>query len=501
MSPNRRPIAVAAAVLTAAALGTTAFMLPATAVGGGGPATGTQAAAPVPVLEGTLDWGVLESFRDYVKNTAKGTITTQGGATQNADGSFRFVSATGQYDAAGHVVTAAFKGSVTFDASAHGFIIKLENFRFDTGTKKLTADVIRNGALTANVPLADVAFAGMNMAGLATTLTPEFAAQFTRPDYAGKEGDKLTAALEFPKPSASPSSSASASASPSKSASPSASASKSASASASKSASASASTNPSQSASSPAAGGPQQILSGKLAWGVKESFREYVLKSGGTITPEGGAAKNDNSFSFSGGKGTLDSKTQKLNASFQGSLRFQFPAHGIDMTFGNVRINAEGAKGTLVLDVRTASGTKADVSFATLDLTKADYRTKGGVLALNAVRTALTADGAAAFANEKSSSYKAGERLDDVNLSVSVDKDAPLPSTTTGGTTGGSGTTGTTTGTTGGTIGGSGGSVGGNLATTGAGIPAGALLGASGAVVAAGAGAVFIARRRRTTQN
>ncbi|MEU9419148.1 LPXTG cell wall anchor domain-containing protein [Streptomyces sp. NPDC048272] len=56
--------------------------------------------------------------------------------------------------------------------------------------------------------------------------------------------------------------------------------------------------------------------------------------------------------------------------------------------------------------------------------------------------------------------------------------------------------------TSGGTVGGGsvGGSAGGNLASTGAEIPAGALLGASGAVIAAGAGAVLLARRRRTTQ-
>ncbi|MET9855102.1 HtaA domain-containing protein [Streptomyces sp. NPDC006450] len=77
------------------------------------------------------------------------------------------------------------------------------------------------------------------------------------------------------------------------------------------------------------------------------------------------------------------------------------------MTFANVRINAVGGKGTLVLDVKTAAGVKANIPFATLDLSKADYKTKNGVLTLNAVRTALTAEGSAAFANDTTGSVVA----------------------------------------------------------------------------------------------
>lgn len=156
------------------------------------------------------------------------------------------------------------------------------------------------------------------------------------------------------------------------------------------------------------------------------------------------------------------------------------------MTFGNVRVNTQGDKGTLVLDVKTAAGVKANIPFATLDLSKADYKTKNGVLTLNAVRTALTAEGSAAFANSTTGSmYPVGTRADDVNLTVSVDKGAALTPIGTG-TTGGTG---------------GGGTVGGGLAATGSELPAGALLGSSAAIIAAGAGAVFVARRRRTAQN
>ncbi|MGW7333932.1 HtaA domain-containing protein [Streptomyces sp. NPDC054840] len=476
MSSIRRPISLAAAVLTAAALGSTAFALPATAAGG--PPT-----EPMKITGGTLDWGVLASYRAYVTGMAKGTITVADGARQNEDGTLRFGEPSGTYEPAnGHVVKAAFKGSVTFSSPAppagHGFEVTLSDFRMDTGTKKLTADVTKAGATTQDVPMATVAFAGPVMDKLGTTLTKEAADALGYPGYKDKPGDPLTAKLAFEKPAPEPTPEQ-----PTK--------------------------NP-----TPPADDTQKVLSGKLTWGVKESFRTYVL-SAGSITPAGGAAKNGDTFDFAFGKGDLDVKKQKLNASFQGNLRFRYAAHGIDMTFGNPRVEATGATGTLFVDVKNGSGAKTGLRFATLDLAKTDYKTKNGLLALTAVPAAFTAEGAAAFANDTTGSmYKAGDAMDPLSFAVAVDKDVVLPPTTggtTGGTAGGSnggtaggtggttgGTAGGATGATGGTVGGS--SVGGNLADTGAEIPAGALLTTSGVVTAAGAGAVYFARRRRTAQ-
>ncbi|MFD7099052.1 HtaA domain-containing protein, partial [Streptomyces xanthophaeus] len=206
---------------------------------------------------------------------------------------------------------------------------------------------------------------------------------------------------------------------------------------------------------------------------------------------------------FALARGELEAAKPTLTGSFEGALRCQYAAHGIDMSFANPRVEASGKAGTLYVDVKNASGSKTAVPFATLDLSKTDYKTKGGLLALNAVPAVFTEQGAAAFANDATSSmYKAGDAIDPVSFSVAVDKDVTLPAT--GGTTGGTGGAaggGSAGGSVGGSVGGSaGGSVGGNLAATGAEIPAAALLGISGAVVAAGAGAVFLARRRRTAQ-
>ncbi|MGW1641601.1 HtaA domain-containing protein [Streptomyces lavendulae] len=493
MSSHRRPAFLAAAVLTAAALGTAAFVIPATAADAVPAAGAPAAAAPVKVIGGTLDWGLLADYRAYVTGMAKGTITVADGAKTNADGSLQFGEATGAYDeAAGNVLKAAFKGSVTFSSPAppvgHGFEVKLSDFRIDTGTKKVTADVTRGGSTAQDVPLADVAFGRPPLEKLATALTKETADALGSTRYEKLAGDPLTVKVQFESPSPGTSPSTSPSTSP----------------------------KPSTTGGTPPADGVQKLLAGRLRWGVKESLRSYVT----SVTPGAGAAKDGESFSFAFGKGELDTRKQKLSASFEGNLRFRHADHGIDMTFANVRVNTEGDKGTLVLDVITPEGAKTNVPFATLSLPKAEYKTQDKVLALSGVRAALTAEGAAAFSYKGKPMYETGVRVDDVNLSVGLDKDVTLPSTggtgTTGGsnTTGGSGTTGGSTGTTtggtttGGTVGGSsgstgssGGSVGGKLASTGAEIPAGALLGASGAVIAAGAGAVYVARRRRTAGN
>ncbi|GAA3253239.1 HtaA domain-containing protein [Streptomyces lavendulae] len=502
MSSHRRPAFLAAAVLTAATLGTAAFVIPATAADAVPAAGAPAAAAPVKVIGGTLDWGLLADYRAYVTGMAKGTITVADGAKTNADGSLQFGEATGAYDeAAGNVLKAAFKGSVTFSSPAppvgHGFEVKLSDFRIDTGTRKVTADVTKDGSTTQDVPLADVAFGRPPMEKLATVLTKETADALRATRYEKLAGDPLTVKVQFESPSPGTSTGTSPSTSP----------------------------KPSTTGGTPPADGVQKLLAGRLRWGVKESLRSYVT----SVTPAAGAVKDGESFSFAFGKGELDTRKQKLSASFEGSLRFRHADHGIDMTFANVRVNTEGDKGTLVLDVITPEGAKTNVPFATLSLPKTEYKTQDKVLALNGVRAALTAEGAAAFTYKGEPMYKTGVRIDDVNLSVGLDKDATLPSTggtgTTGGsnTTGGSGTTGGSTGTTtggtttGGTVGGSsgssgssgttgttgssGGSVGGKLASTGAEIPAGALLGASGAVIAAGAGAVYVARRRRTAGN
>jgi hypothetical protein len=130
-----RPVAAALAV----ALGTAGLLI--------GPLVSTAQAATV--SDGYLDWGVKQSFRNYISGPiAHGTITTSEGATKNADGTFRFPSATGSADADADTAALAFTGKVEFTGHDSGtgplLYMTIEDIRVTlTGSGgTLVADVI-----------------------------------------------------------------------------------------------------------------------------------------------------------------------------------------------------------------------------------------------------------------------------------------------------------------------------------------------------------------------
>ncbi|GAA3081407.1 HtaA domain-containing protein [Streptomyces rectiviolaceus] len=503
MAANRRPITLAAAVATAVTLGATALTLPALAADGG-----SAAAAPkVELKDGTLDWGFKESFRKYVAGMALGKIEATDGAKQAADnGVFTFTDGTGTYDTGTHATDTAFKGSVRFSSTAHGFDIKVSDVKVRTeGTGgAVQADVSLNGTAQNDIDLAKLDLTGikpgtgeggaMTFKDIPATLTADGAKAF---NGMYKEGDKLDPATlsvkaggaptekptETPKPTDKPTETPKPTEKPTQTPKP----------------TDKPTTTPKPSGTSGAERPAGEVHDGSLAWGVKESFRRYI-ESGGGATLSGGAEKNDNGYDFPYAKADVDSDAKKLTASFGGAVRFQYKAHGIDMKFSDIKVAADGAKGTLTLDVTTPKGTDNDVKFATLDLSKASYAAKDDVVVLDKVPAAFTAAGAKTFASDEApSSYKEGDAIDPVTVALSVAEGAKLPGGSGGtGGTGGSADSGSTGGGSadlggGGSVGGG---TGGSMASTGASVPTGALLGTAGVIVAAGAGAVFVARRR-----
>jgi hypothetical protein len=124
-----RPVAAALVV----ALGTAGLLI--------GAATGAQAAT---VSGGYLDWGLKQSFRNYISGPiAHGTITTSEGATKNADGTFRFPTATGSADADADTAELAFAGKVEFTGHDGLLYMTIEDIRvtFTGSGGKLVADV------------------------------------------------------------------------------------------------------------------------------------------------------------------------------------------------------------------------------------------------------------------------------------------------------------------------------------------------------------------------
>ncbi|MFF9295455.1 HtaA domain-containing protein [Streptomyces althioticus] len=129
--------------------------------------TATQSTEPATqgeITDGTLDWGVKQSFRAYVTGpVAKGTITASDGATQAfGNGAFTFSDATGAYDTEAGTLKAAFKGAVTFEGhehdGAHSLDLTLSDLRVNLteGKGTLSADVDDLGEISQDVVLADL---------------------------------------------------------------------------------------------------------------------------------------------------------------------------------------------------------------------------------------------------------------------------------------------------------------------------------------------------------
>ncbi|MFE7361192.1 HtaA domain-containing protein [[Kitasatospora] papulosa] len=519
MSASRRPVTLAAAVATAAALGAT-FALPALAAGEAAPA-----AAPASVMEltdGTLDWGFKESFRRYIGGA--GTITVKDGATQAAgNGIFTFGNGRGTYDTATHGTDTAFDGSVNF--SAHGGVldITLSDVKVSTsGTSGAVTVDLKTPQGTEN----DVEFAELDLSAvrpgqgeggamvfkdIPSKLTKAGSAAFNGMYAEGEALDPATLSVkavttppteeptkeptEEPtkEPSEEPTNEPTKEPTEAPTAAPT-----------------DRPTTPAPSGSAPA-DRQGEIVDGALDWGVKESFRSYVTGpvANGRVETGGGATASAAGYRFPDATGGFDADEQTLDAAFDGTVRFlghkEGDAYTLDLSLTGLEIRLENGAGTLVADVSSKDRetrkvtTRTDLAIADLKLPAGELEVKDGVVTLSAVPATLTAGGTEAFGGM----YAEGTRLDALTVSVALDEDAELPAATAGsGTAGGSGTTtgsGGTGSTAGATVGG-GGTVGGSasLASTGAGLPAGALIAASGVVVAAGTGVVIAARRRRT---
>ncbi|MFJ4470739.1 HtaA domain-containing protein [Streptomyces sp. NPDC089424] len=485
--PRRRTAALAAAVATAATLGATALATV------GAPAA---AAAEVPLSDYTLTWGIKQSYRSYVTGMAAGTFTPSDGASQAANnGAFTFTDGAGGYDPTTHTVDLAFRGALKIESTAHRFELGLSDIRFDSAAAEITADVTRSGTTTQDVPLAEVAVTRA-MTEMATTLTKEAADVFGSASYEGAAGDPLTVA---PEDRPSPSPSATATGSPTATASPSPTATASPSSSPTASPSPTASTSPSASAS-PSAPARGDIADGTLTWGVKESFRAYVVTgpARGAITVSGGAgqAPGNGEFTFVDATGGYDADAGTLSAAFEGAVNFkghkEGDEYGLDLTLEDLRTTFDGGTGELTADVTSLGETTQDVPLADLTARSSALAPEDDVITLDDVTARLTSAGAEAFGGF----YTAGTELDPVDVAIALTDDAqlpdgddpvtPSPSDTSAATTSG-GVTGSTTG-----------GAGGSLATTGSEAPVGALGTAAAVTVVAGAGVVVAMRRRRS---
>ncbi|MEV4502790.1 HtaA domain-containing protein [Streptomyces klenkii] len=535
---------------TATVLGITGLAVPAYADGD------APKAEETPRLEfknGTLDWGVLEYFRKYLNGpTAKGKIEVADGAKQDGGpkGPFTFADGEGSYDPAKNDLSTTFKGSVHFLGHQHdgkwALDIKLADLKVTSDSKSggtkgsIVANVTAQGKPMGEVRLAELDLGAkpvpdkngvLTYAKIPATVTEEGEKAFGRdkdtPSTGFEKGDSLdpvTLSGVLVKGKTPPKDGG---ATGGQAGGTSAGTSGGASAGASGGgASTGATTGSSTGSSGDTAGnntntGSQQtsgrLFGGNADWGVLKFFRSYINgpTAKGKAELSDGAVKSGDGYRFTQGEGTLDAtgSAPKLTADFKGQVRFTGHNGKLDIALSNVGIEASGTKGTLFADVANKTGkdgkpTKAThVAFANLELPADALKAKDGVITLSAVPAKLTDKGEEAFkrGGAVSPGFEKGSSLDPVTVAVATVKDAKLPDVPAGTGTGTSGTTGTATTTgTADTTGGGAATTGGTggtdtttpLASTGANTPTGPLLGAAGALVLAGGGAVFATRRR-----
>ncbi|KOX13595.1 HtaA domain-containing protein [Nocardiopsis sp. NRRL B-16309] len=87
---------------------------------GDGDGDGETPEGALTVHSGRADWGVRQSFRDYIEgNIAQGSISTRDGASRNDDGTFAFTDGSGEVDLEAATADLDFTGAVLFEGHAY----------------------------------------------------------------------------------------------------------------------------------------------------------------------------------------------------------------------------------------------------------------------------------------------------------------------------------------------------------------------------------------------
>ncbi|CAM5560181.1 HtaA domain-containing protein [Streptomyces abikoensis] len=540
-----------AALATATVLGATALAVPAFAADAP-PKTDGQP-SNLGLKDATLEWGVKESFRDYIVNgAADGQIRVGGGAKQaSGNGAFTFGEGTGTYDLDKHAVTTTFKGSVRFfghadDDGKWELDLKLDDLKFKSEGKKgsITADVTTKGdQVQQDVEIAALDLTGVKAGGaggaivypkIPAKLTAAGAKAFSYTNHGkerafykeGAELDAVTLSAKVGDAAQPPATGGQTGGGQAGGATGGQTTGGQTGGQTTGGQTTGGQTTGGQTTGGQtggSTGGGEQksdgvLYDGYLHWGVKKSFREYIVNgpADGKVELSGGAVKSGDGYRFGKdkGEGKFDAATSTLDVAFNGQVRFTGHDGQLDLTFSKFKVHASGTTGTLTADVTTkdpkAGTATKTVQLADLTLPVDALKAKDGVVHLQGVTTKMTEDGAKTFEYKGKPFYKKGTAFDPVTVAVATVENAKLPEppagTGTGTETGGTGTTGSTATTTGtanttggaGTTGGTGATTGDTaaLARTGATTPTAPLLGAAGALVLAGSGAVFATRRR-----
>lgn len=172
--------------------------------------------------------------------------------------------------------------------------------------------------------------------------------------------------------------------------------------------------------------GAATVTGGDMDWGIKTSFRNYVLNNpaaNGSITPSEGATTNeDGSFDYQPGSGSY-TPGGAVDATFGGQVFFTGHEGILKFTLADPRVSFNGDSGVLYADVVSSApfGPNAgqetsypNVDFATLDLTGITPTDDGSTLSASGIPATLTENGAETFVGF----YPAGTALDPISFEL-----------------------------------------------------------------------------------
>ena len=421
---------------------------------------GRAGAEPTPVT-GSVDWGVKQSFRNYVVGPiAHGSITPGGGTTTNGDNTFHFGSGTGTVDGSPQAIDLATSGSVQFAGHDGVLDVTISNVRVDidgtTGT--LVADVVTRPFTSTTAPPAepvaydDVALAALDLSGtvpsisglshtfanVPATLTSAGVPAFAGFYAAGDALDPVTIRFDVTPPATS---STTTSTVPEESSTTSSS-------SVPEGSSTTTSTAPTTPTTDPTE--ESDVTGGHLDWGVKQRFRSYVTGpiAQGAITTGGSTTTDvDGTFRFPATGGTAGADGGSFDATFAGSVRFTGHGGELDLFITGLEVEAVGDTGVLVADVTShaigasSSVTYDDVELAALDLSAVTPGSSGLTVTWAGIEAALTEAGVPAFGDF----YEAGEPFDALTVVLDVEATTVAPGGDGGNGGGGDGGDGATT--------------------------------------------------------
>ena len=170
------------------------------------------------------------------------------------------------------------------------------------------------------------------------------------------------------------------------------------------------------------------IASSELSWGFKESFRSYISGSiaNGEWTTGNGADYETPNFLWSDGEGEVDSTLEEGIIEFTGSINFSGHDGALSMNIENPAIQfASDNSAYLLLDFgATDTAEEGDAESSLLEVAKIDLDgaidTDGNTITITDGPTRLTSEGAASL-NGEYGSYAAGDEMDPINLTATVD--------------------------------------------------------------------------------